>query len=73
MQLNLRVLRFSLSNYQSTSAPHVSVIMGGTSDTDPHEAVVPSLFVTVRMELIKEAPSELTILEFQLEFPYYSW
>jgi len=65
MQLRLRVLRFSPSNYHSTSAPHISIIIGGTSDTDPHEAVVLSLFTTIRMELIKEAPSESTIREFQ--------
>ena len=58
MQFHLPVLQFSPSNYHSTSTPHISIIMGGTSDTDPHEAVVLSLFITIRMELIKEAPSE---------------
>ena len=73
MQLRLRVLQFSPYNYHSTSAPHISIIMGGTSDTDPHETVVLSLFVTIRMEIIAEAPSESTIRECELEFPYHLW
>ena len=68
MQLRLRVLQCSPSNYHSTSASHIS-IMGGTMDRDPHEAVVLSLLITIRTGLIKEAPSESTIREFQLEFP----
>ena len=73
MQLRLLVLQFSPTNYHSTSTPHISIIMGGTSDTDPHEAVVLSLFITIRMELIKEASSESNSLEVQLEFPYHLW
>ena len=73
MQFHLPVLQFCPSNYHSTSTPHISIIMGGTSDTDPHEAVVLSLFITIRMELIKEAPSESNSREVQLEFPYHLW
>lgn len=47
--------------------------MGGTSDTDPHEPVVLSLYITIRMELIEEAPSESNSREVQLEFPYDLW
>jgi len=73
MQLRLLVLQFSPSNYPSTSTPHVSIIMGGTPGTDPHEAVVLSLFITIRMEVIKEAPSDSNSREVQLEFPYNLW
>jgi len=73
MQLRLLVLQFSPTNYHSTITPHVSVVMGGTSDTDPHEPVVLSLYITIRMELIEEAPSESNSREVQLEFPYDLW
>ena len=68
MKVRLLVLQFSPTNYHSTSTPHISIIMSGTSDTDTLEDAVRSLFITIRLEPIKEAPLESNISEVQLEF-----